>query len=154
MNHRTTGAVHAVFNRLENHLGLMDFLSLFNVILTDRGGEFGKPDELEVNAGDVQRANIFYCDSMRSGQKGGIEQAHTLLRMILPKKTCFDYLTQWDVRLIVNHINSMPRESLGGRTPYDMALETYGEDVLKKLQLRPIAPDEINLTPKLIKFNR
>ena len=96
---------------------------------------------------------IYYCDPMRSGQKGGIEQAHTMLRMILPKKTSFEYLTQWDLRTIVDHINSTPRESLGGRTPYDVALENYGIDILKALQLRPIPPDEVNLTPKLIRFN-
>ncbi|MGO5021445.1 IS30 family transposase, partial [Roseburia faecis] len=54
---------------------------------------------------------------------------------------------------IVDHINSTPRESLGGRTPYDVALENYGIDILKALQLRPIPPDEVNLTPKLIRFN-
>ena len=34
------------------------------------------------------------------------------------------------------------------------ALETLGEDILKAFQLKPIAPDEVNLTPKLIRFNR
>lgn len=91
---------------------------------------------------------------MRSGQKGGIEQAHTMLRMILPKGTSFEFLTQWDVNLIVNHINSTPRESIGGRTPYQMALESFGEETLKAFQLRPIAPDEVTLTPKLIRYNR
>lgn len=90
---------------------------------------------------------------MRSGQKGGVENAHTLLQMVLPKGTSFEFLTQWDVNLIVNHINSMPRESLGGRTPYEAALWTYGARTLKALQLRPIPPDEVNLTPKLIRFN-
>jgi hypothetical protein len=74
--------------------------------------------------------------------------------MILPKGTSFEFLTQWDVNLIVNHINSAPRESLGGKTPYEMALESFGESTLKVLQLRPIAPDEVNLTPKLIRYNR
>ena len=74
-------------------------------------------------------------------------------RMVLPKGTSFEFLTQWDVNLIVNHINSTPRESLGGRTPYNAALETLGEAVLNAFQLRPIAPDEVNLTPKLIRFN-
>ena len=91
---------------------------------------------------------------MRSGQKGGLEQAHTMLRMILPKKTNFEFLTQWDVNLIVSHINSTPRESLQGRPPYDVALETLGEETLKAFQLRRIAPDEVNLTPKLIRFTR
>ena len=35
----------------------------------------------------------------------------------------------------------------------DVALENYGIDILKALQLRPIPPDEVNLTPKLIRFN-
>ena len=42
---------------------------------------------------------------MRSGQKGGIEQAHTMLRMVLSKKTSFEFLTQWNLRTIVDHIN-------------------------------------------------
>ena len=84
----------------------------------------------------------YFCDSMRSGQKGGIKQAHTMLRMVLPKKTSFEFLTQWNLRTIVDHINSNPRESLGGRTPYDMELDEYGIDILKALQLRPILPDE------------
>ncbi|EGB17184.1 hypothetical protein HMPREF9475_03685 [[Clostridium] symbiosum WAL-14673] len=52
------------------------------------------------------------------------------------------------------HINSTPRESLNGKTPYELALESFGEDTLKALQLRRIAPDEVNLTPKLIRYNR
>ena len=96
---------------------------------------------------------MYYCDPMQSGQKGGLEQAHTMLRMILPKGTSFEFLTQWDVNLIVNHINSTPRECLGGRTPYSMALETLGKEALNAFQLRPIEPDQVNLTPKLIRFN-
>lgn len=70
---------------------------------------------------------------MRSEQQGGLEQAHTMLWMILPKKTNFEFLTQWDVNLIVSHINFFPppRESLHGRTPYNVALETPGEETLK-----------------------
>ena len=75
-----------------------------------------------------------------------------MLRMVLPKGTSFDFLTQWDLNLITSHINSTPRASLNGRTPYSVALETMGEDVLNAFQLRPIAPDEVNLTPKLIRF--
>ena len=154
MNRCTKGAVKLIFDKLEHQLGTYDFLTLFNTILTDRGSEFGDPEALETGASGVVRSSIYFCDPMRSGQKGGIEQAHTMLRMVLPKKTSFEFLTQWDLRTIVDHINSTPRESLGGRTPYDAALENYGIDILKALQLRPIPPDEVNLTPKLIRFNR
>ena len=153
MNRCTKGAVRLVFDRLEKRMGTYEFASVFEYILTDRGSEFGDPDALETGVNGIQRSSIYYCDPMQSGQKGGLEQAHTMLRMILPKGTCFEFLTQWDINLIVNHINSTPRESLGGRTPYSVALETLGEEVLNAFQLRPIAPDEVNLTPKLIRFN-
>ncbi len=126
--------------------------------MTDRGSEFGDPDALEAGINGIERSSVYYCDPMRSGQKGGVENAYTLLRMVLPKGTGFEFLTQWDVNLIVNRINSTPpptpRESLSGKTPYAAALEAYGETVLKALQLRPVDPDEVNLTPKLIKYNR
>ena len=126
MNRCTKGAVKLVFNKLEHQLGTYDFLTLFNTILTDRGSEFGDPESLENGINGIMRSSIYYCDPMRSSQKGGIEQTHTMLRMILPKKTSFEYLTQWDLRTIVDHINSTPRESLGGRTPYDVALAVLG----------------------------
>ena len=153
MNRCTECAVRLVFDRLEKRLGTYGFISTFEHILTDRGTEFGDPESLETGVNGVQRTSIYYCDPMRSGQKGGLEQAHTMLRMVLPKGTSFEFLTQWDVNLIINHINSTPRESLGGRTPYSVALETLGEEVLNAFQLRPIAPDAVNLTPKLICFN-
>lgn len=57
-----------------------------------------------------------------------------MLRMVLPKKTSFEFLTQWDLWTIVDHINSTPRESLDGRTPYDVALENHGIDILKLIR--------------------
>ena len=153
MNRNTEGSVRLVLDRLEKRFGTFDFLTLFEYILTDRGAEFGDPDSLETGVTGIQRTNIYYCDPMRSGQKGSIEQAHTMLRMILPKRTTFEFLTQWDVNLITSHINSTPRESLNGRTPYDVALEAFGEDVLKAFQLRRIDPDKVILTPKLIRYN-
>lgn len=151
LNRGTTGAVRAVFDRLEKTLGTYEFHCLFPVILTDRGSEFGDPESLETGMDQLQRTDIYYCDPMRSCQKGGIEEAHTLLRMVLPKKTVFTDLTQWDLRKIVNHINSYPRQCLNGSTPYKEALAKYGADLLKEMQLKPIAPDEVTLTPKLLK---
>ena len=141
------------FERLEKRMGAYEFASVFEYILTDRGSEFGDPDTLETGITGIQRSSIYYCDPMQSGQKGSLEQAHTMLRMVLQKGIRFEFLTQWDVNLIVNHINSTPRESLGKRTQYSAALETFGEEVLNAFQLRPIEPDQINLTPKLIRFN-
>lgn len=147
----TEGAVRAVFDRLQKDLGNFDFLTLFNTVLTDRGSEFGDPDALEVDRDSFIRSSIYYCDPMCSGQKGALEEAHTLVRMVLPKKTIFTDLNQWQVKKIVDNINSTPREKLGGKTPYEAALLKYDYQILNKLKLKPIInKDEVNLTPHLI----
>jgi len=148
----TPGAVKAVFNKTQESLGdAYDFACLFPVILTDRGVEFGDPDNLETSPEGLSRTSIYYCDPMRSNQKGGIENVHTMLRMIIPKGTVFTDLTQWDIRKSVDHINSAPRKALNGSTPYLEAYKLYGSEIMDALQLRYVAPDEVVLTPKLLK---
>lgn len=148
----TPGAVKAVFNKLQKRLGdAYDFVCLFPVILTDRGVEFGDPDSLETSPEGITRTSIYYCDPMRSNQKGGIENVHTMLRMILPKGTVFTDLTQWDIRKCVDHVNNAPRKALHGSTPYLEAYKLYGLEIMNALQLRYITPDEVVLTPKLLK---
>ena len=151
MNRNTEGSVRLVLDRLEKRFGTFDFLTLFEYILTDRGAEFGDPDSLETGVTGIQRTNIYYCDPMRSNQKGGIEEAHTLLRMIIPKGTVFTHLTQWDIKKCVDHINSYVREGLNGKTPYQASLEKFGPEILRALQLKYIPPDDVILTPKLLK---
>ena len=73
-----------------------------------------------------------------------------MLRMILPKGTVFEPLTQWDIRKAVNHINSAPRGNLSGETPYGLAPIKDGPDILETLQLKFIVPDEVILSPKLL----
>lgn len=151
LNRCTEGAVIAAINQMEKALGTYDFLTVFEVCLTDRGSEFGNPQALETGINGIERMSVYYCDPMRSGQKGGIEEVHTLLRMILPKGTVFTHLTQWDIRKCVNHINSYPREHLKGETPYNLSLKKFGPDILRALQLKYVEPDEVTLTPKLLK---
>ena len=50
-----------------------------------------------------------------------------------------------------SHINSVPRKSLGGKTPYEVFSFIYGENILKKLDIQKIAKDEVNTTPRLLK---
>lgn len=65
------GAVKAVFNKIQDSLGdAYDFACLFPVILTDCWVEFGDPDSLETSPDGISRTSIYYCDPMRSNQKG------------------------------------------------------------------------------------
>lgn len=122
-------------------------------ILADRGSEFGDSEVLEVDVQRIQRFSIYYCAPMQNDRKGDIRQSHTILRVILPKCTNFEFPTQWDVNLIINHINSTPQKVPWRSPSYRATLEIFGEDTLNAFQLRPIASDEINLTPNQIRFN-
>ena len=49
-----------------------------------------------------------------------------------------------------SHINSVPRESLNGKTPYEAFAFFYGEDILKKLNVTKIDKDSVTLMPYLL----
>ena len=56
-----------------------------------------------------------------------------------------------DVRLITCHINSVLRENLEGRTPFELMDSKDEKKLLSALNLSPIPPDEVNLSPRLLK---
>ena len=64
-----------------------------------------------------------------------------------------DNLTQYDIDLMINHINSLTRASLNNSTPYDLAQILLDKEVLKKLNLKKIATNEIQLKANLLKKN-
>lgn len=72
---------------------------------------------------------------------------------IFTKGTVLAPYTQADIRKAMNHINSAPREELGGETPYKLALKKYGPEILEALQLKYVAPDDVILSPKLLKYD-
>lgn len=147
----TARSVTDIFNRLDEILGRDAFCRLFPVILTDRGSEFTDPSSIEVDEDGVYRTRIFYCDPQRSNQKGSIEVTHELIRKVLPKKTSFKDLTQENVELMMNHINSYTRKKLSDRSPHQLFSFLYGEDIALILNSREIPSDGINLTPDLLK---
>ena len=82
-----------------------------------------------------------------------LEKNHEFIRYVLPKGTSFDNLLQTDINLMINHINSLSRDSLNWFAPIDVAKFTLDKNVIKKLNLKKIQPNEIQLTPKLLKKN-
>ena len=147
----TAGAVCLAFAQIYQSLGsTRTFQEVFPVILTDRGREFSKPDKPETAPDGTKRTSLYYCDPMRSNQKGGIENVHTMLRMIIPKGTILEEYSQWDIRKAVDHVNSSPRRKLNGKTPYELALKRLGPDIVGALGLKPIPPDSVMLSPRLL----
>ena len=148
----TSASVIEIINLLDEVLGSKTFNSLFPVILTDNGSEFSNPKEIEKRSTiPCNRTKIFYCDPSAPYQKGACEVNHELIRRILPKGSSFDELTQQDITLMMNHINSYKRKKLNNRSPYETFSFYYGEDVLKRLGCSPVAAENIILKPKLLK---
>ncbi len=150
---KTQKEVLRVFNILEHELGNELFEKTFPIILTDNGTEFSNPLSLEFNEDGIGRTRIFYCNPRASYQKGMIEKNHEFIRYVLPKGTSFDNLLQTDIDLMINHINSLGRNSLNWFAPIDVAKFTLDKEVLKKLNLKKIQPNEIQLNTKLLKKN-
>lgn len=143
--------VKAVFDSIEHAVGTFSFSSVFSLILTDRGSEFQNPDALECGQENLIRTSIYYCDPMCSWQKPHCEKNHEYIRKICPKGSSFDNYSQSDINRMMSHINSSPRQSLGGLSPMALAKLMLPKELLDFFSLTEIPSDEIVLTPALMK---
>ena len=150
-DHNTARSVLDVFNDLYAMFGREIYCRLFPVILTDRGSEFSNPVPIEQDENDELRSLVFYCNPSAPYQKGGIEVAHELVRRVLPKGKSFDDLQQENIDLMLSHINSYKRGKLNSRSAYQLFSFIYGDDILPKLNIHEIEPNDIVLSPKLLK---
>jgi len=147
----TARSVTEIFDQLKSALNYNRFEEVFPVILTDNGPEFSNPSAIEVDEDGNVWTNIYYCDPNCAYQKGSIEAGHRLVRMVLPKGKSINRLTQKNINLMMCHINSYARKSLGGQTPLEAFARIHGNRMARMLRISPISPDDINLTPKLLK---
>lgn len=150
-DHNTARSVLDVFNDLYAMFGRETYCRLFPVILTDRGSEFSNPVPIEHDENGELRSLVFYCNPGAPYQKGGIEVAHELVRRVLPKGKSFDDLQQEDIDLMLSHINSYKRGKLNSRSAYQLFSLIYGDDILPELNIHEIEPNDIVLSPKLLK---
>lgn len=151
MARATEKCVLSIFDYLTRLLGVDTFHKLFPVILTDNGVEFKDPDALEFSENGCRRTNIFYCDPMASWQKPHVEKNHVLIRRFLPKGTSFASFKQDDIHLMVCHLNSYSRELLNNKTPFSLMKSKEQKKLLELLNLSPVPPDEVTLSPALFK---
>lgn len=146
-------------DQLETALGKEIFRKYSHVLLTDRGGEFAAADAMETDSDGLRRTRVFYCDPMQSGQKGTLENNHIEMRYILPKEADLKQLGLVDqdaLNTVLSHVNSIPIEKFGGKTPLDIAEFMY-PDLYEKLiafGLRKIPADDLILKPSLLKDRR
>ncbi len=158
---KTTKATIKELDALESVLGKDSFSALFNPILTDNGSEFADVEGIEksVSSQSEKRCSIYYCDVRQSQQKGSCERNHSELRKILPKNRgiSFDRLTKKDCSVLMSHLNSEPRKSLGGLCAIDMLVAAQGDTAKKLLEaygIEKIPYEKLIMLPKAIEITR
>ena len=150
---QTSEEVSRIFNILQTLIPYDDYKRLFEVILTDNGHEFFDVLNIEcMHSTGEQVTKLFFCDPHMSCQKGMIEKNHKFIKYILPKGSSFKNITQEDCDLFMNNINSLCRDSLNGKSPYEAMLFLCDEYVLKSLNCYHIKPDEVILNDSLLKY--
>lgn len=137
------------FNNLDNKLG-DDFSKLFEAILTDRDPRFNCFNDIEVRNDSTIRTRIFFCNLGASNEKPFVENLNQQIRSIFPKGVNLSNITQELCDEISSHLNSRYLNSIDGKRPVDLFIEYFGEDILKKLNLKIIEPNNV----KILKFNK
>lgn len=152
LDSQTQEEVLGVFSFLEAELGTDLFKHLFEVILTDGGSEFSDRTGMETSSdGKTQRTTVYYCDPYSFWQKGCCEKNHEYIRYVRKKGSSFDDLDQDKVTLLANHINNTKRDSLNRHSPFELSQLLLDDQLLSAMGYEYIAPDDVVLTPDLIK---
>ena len=140
-----------IFDSLYEGLGPNDFQHIFTLLLADNGSEFSNPKAIEFTADGNRRTRMFYCNPSAPYQKGSCERNHEFIRCCIPKGKDIGLFTQSDITLMMNHINSYARGSLGNKCPYEVFRFFYGDKLLNLLGCVTIPAQQIILKPSLFR---
>lgn len=130
------------------------FMDIIPLLLTDNGGEFSDIFAFTHDSEGKEETNLFFCDPYKASQKPRVEKNHTLFRDIVPKGESFDAFTQETVDLIFSHVNSVKRNALHGKTPYEMFSFMFGKSATSLVGIVEIPADEVVQSPMLLKNMR
>lgn len=144
---KTQEEVNKIFTIIKNKLGITLYKKIFQVILTDNGSEFLNPIIFERDMESGKKiSKIFYCHPYCSCEKSEIERSHEYIRIILPKGTSFNFLSQKDVNYIRDNIANLYITKIK-KTSYIMTKEIFPE-LLKTFDIKYIEPNNVNLSKK------
>jgi IS30 family transposase len=144
-------SVENVFDSLYESLGHDRFCDIFRLCLADNGSEFSNPAHIEFTPDGIRRTRVFFCDPQAPFQKGSAERNHEFIRCFIPKGIDMGQYTQDDITLMMNHINSYSRVSLGNKCPYDVFRFLYGNDLLELLGCATIPAQQVTLNKSVFR---
>jgi IS30 family transposase len=132
-------------------IGGVRFADIFPVLLTDNGGEFANVAAFTNDSKGTSETRLYFCDPYRSSQKPRVEKNHSIFRDIVPKGESFDHFTQDTVNLIFSHVNGSKRKILNGKSPYELFVFVYGEELASLLGITYISAEDIIQSDVLLK---
>lgn len=128
-------------------VGKKTFNKITEILLTDNGKEFINIEKFNSIS---SKTNIFYCHPYTSCEKGSIENNHELIRRVIPKGVSLKPYTQNEYNILCSHLNSLYRESLNGKCPFDLIHNYISKDKIKNLGLEKTNPLDVCLIPELL----
>lgn len=148
---KSAESIVSKLNEIESIIGLENYRKIFGIILTDNGSEFTDISGMITSPTTNEiRTDLYFCHPHQSGEKGSCENNHELFRYVLPKGKSFDKYDQRSFTKITCHVNSLIRESVNYSTPIEMFQVFYGNEILEKLGVSLISPNEVLLKPELL----
>ena len=157
---KSSSAVAAALDMLEQAIGQDTFARLFKVILTDNGTEFASIGSLERSStSKTARCKVYYCDLRQSQQKGRCKRNHGELRKLLPKGRgiSFDKLDERDLACVMSQLNSEPRGKFAGLSPIKLLKAAMPDDAdffLDALGIEDVTYEDLNLTIEAVNKER
>lgn len=144
---QTVDKVKEKLNYFKEIISKEAFDKIMEILLTDNGREFINVDEVLSVSSNI---NLFYCHPYSSYEKGSIENNHELIRRVIPKGISLKPYTQNELNLLCSHINSLYRESLDGKCPFDLIDKYIPLNKIKNLGLSKINALDLCLIPELL----
>ena len=145
MSSKSAAEVKLKLSILEFKLGKY-FKILFSKLIPDNGSEFLDYDSLEKSIfGKQKRCQIYYTHPYASYEKPHVENNHILLRWLIRKGYDISLISEDKIMEIINILNNYPRPEKGYKTPIELMEEELGSEILKKLDLKKIPIEELNL---------
>lgn len=92
---------------------------------------FTKWRELEELLGTA----IYFCHPYHSWEKGLVENTNRWIRQFVPKRTNLALLAESEIQWIKDWLNHTPRQCLGGRTAYEMMVESECGELVRSLEI-------------------
>lgn len=148
ISHQTAEEVSNKLSQFKNYFPKNELEKILEILLTDNGHEFINLEKLKESLPD--NTNIFYCHPYSSFEKGSIENNHELIRRVIPQGVSLTPYNQNDINLLASNINSLYREELNGKCPFDLINNYISKEVMTKLGYKKIEAQNVKLIPELL----